>query len=184
LQWEVRAVRERIHKRPDETVYTSPVRKVAKRAVQEPAKGAAASSRKPKGFTDEEKAAMREAIRERQAVHPKGGADGESMVLAKIAEMKEPDRAMAKRVHEIIKANTPDLTPRTWYGMPAYANKDGNVVCFFQPAQKFKTRYSTLGFSDEAKLDEGAMWPVVYALNELTPAEEAKVVALIRKASS
>ena len=148
-----------------------------------PAKSSAAG-KKSTGFTDEEKAAMREYLQERRGAHPKGGADGESAVLAKVSEMKEPDRAMAKRVHEIIKANTPDLTPRTWYGMPAYANKDGNVVCFFQPAQKFKTRYSTLGFSDKAKLDEGAMWPVVYALKELTPAEEAKIVALVKKAAS
>jgi uncharacterized protein YdhG (YjbR/CyaY superfamily) len=148
-----------------------------------PAKSTAAS-KKSKGFTDEEKAAMKEYLRERQGVRPKVGADGESAVLAKIAEMKEPDRAMAKRVHEIIRANRPGLTPRTWYGMPAYANEDGNVVCFFQPAQKFKTRYSTLGFSDKAKLDEGAMWPVTYALKELTPAEETKIVALVKKAAS
>ena len=139
---------------------------------------------KSRGFTDEEKAAMKEYLKERQGVRPKAGADGESAVLAKISEMKEPDRAMAKRVHEIIKANTPGLTPRTWYGMPAYANKDDNVVCFFQPAQKFKTRYSTLGFSDKARLDEGAMWPVVYALKELTPAEEARIVALVKRAAS
>ena len=139
---------------------------------------------KSRGFTDEEKAAMKEALQERKGVRPKAGADGESAVLAKIAEMKEPDRAMAKRVHEIIKANTPGLTPRTWYGMPAYASREGNVVCYFQPAQKFKTRYSTLGFSDKAKLDEGAMWPVVYALKELTPADEARVVALVKKAAS
>jgi uncharacterized protein YdhG (YjbR/CyaY superfamily) len=148
-----------------------------------PAKSTAVS-KKSKGFTEEEKAAMKEYLQERQGAHPKAGADGESAVLAKISEMKEPDRAMAKQVHEIIKANTPGLMPRTWYGMPAYANKDGNVVCFFQPAQKFKTRYSTLGFSDKAKLDEGAMWPVVYALKELTPAEEAKIVALVKKAAS
>jgi uncharacterized protein YdhG (YjbR/CyaY superfamily) len=172
------AVRERVHKRPDEAVHTSPARKVAKKASQKPA----ASSQK--GFTDEEKAAMQEYLRERQAGHPKAGADAESLVLAKIAEMKEPDRAMAKRVHEIIKVSAPGLMPRTWYGMPAYANKDGNVVCYFQPAQKFKARYSTLGFSDKAKLDEGAMWPVVYALNGLTPAEEARIAALVRKAAS
>ena len=139
---------------------------------------------KPRGFTDEEKAAMKEYLQERRGAHPKTGADGESAVLAKISEMKEPDRTMAKRVHEIIRANTPSLTPRTWYGMPAYANSDGNVVCYFQPAQKFKTRYSTLGFSDKAKLDDGTMWPVVYALNELTPAGEAKVLALVKKAAS
>jgi uncharacterized protein YdhG (YjbR/CyaY superfamily) len=148
-----------------------------------PAKSTAAG-KKSTGFTDDEKAAMKEYLQERRGVNPKVGADGESAVLTKISEMKEPDRVMAKRVHEIIKANTPGLTPRTWYGMPAYANTDGNVVCFFQPAQKFKTRYSTLGFSDKAKLDEGAMWPVVYALKELTPAEEAKIVALVKKAAS
>jgi len=140
--------------------------------------------KKSAGFTDEEKAAMKEYLKERQGVHPRGGAEAESAALAKISEMREPDRAMAKRVHEIIKANTPGLTPRTWYGMPAYGNKEGNVVCFFQPAQKFKTRYSTLGFSDKAKLDEGAIWPVVYALKELTPAVEAKIVALVKKAAS
>ena len=139
---------------------------------------------KSRGFTDEEKAAMKEYLQERQGARQKVGADGESAVLAKIAEMKEPDRAMAKRVHEIIKANAPGLSPRTWYGMPAYANREDNVLCYFQPAQKFKTRYSTLGFSDKAKLDEGAMWPVVYALKQLTAAEEAKIVALVKKAAS
>jgi uncharacterized protein YdhG (YjbR/CyaY superfamily) len=137
-----------------------------------------------RGFTDEEKAAMKEYLRERQGGHPKAGADGDGAVLAKISEMKEPDRAMAQRIHEIIKANAPGLAPRTWYGMPAYANEDGNVVCFFQPAQKFKTRYSTLGFSDKARLDAGAMWPVVYALKELTHVEEAKVIALVKKAAN
>jgi len=127
---------------------------------------------------------MKEYLQERQGARQKVGADGESAVLAKIAEMKEPDRAMAKRVHEIIKANAPGLSPRTWYGMPAYANREDNVLCYFQPAQKFKTRYSTLGFSDKAKLDEGAMWPVVYALKQLTAAEEAKIVALVKKAAS
>ena len=135
-------------------------------------------------FTDEERAAMKEYLQERQGVRPKLGADGERAVLAKISVMKEPDRAMAKRVHEIIKANAPGLTPRTWYGMPAYATKDGKTVCYFQSGQKFKTRYATLGFSDKAKLDEGAMWPVVYALTELTPAEEAEIVALVKKAAS
>jgi len=135
-------------------------------------------------FTDEERAAMKEYLQERQGVRPKLGADTERAVLAKISVMKEPDRAMAKRVHEIIKANAPGLTPRTWYGMPAYATKDGKTVCYFQSGQKFKTRYATLGFSDKAKLDEGAMWPVVYALTELTPAEEAEIVALVKKAAS
>jgi len=132
-----------------------------------------------KGFTDEERAAMRERVQELKA----DKADGESAVLAKIAEMREPDRAMGRRLHDIIKASAPALSPRLWYGMPAYA-KGGKVVCFFQPAQKFKTRYATLGFSDEANLDEGALWPVVFALKELTAAEEARIGALVKKAVS
>ena len=134
---------------------------------------------KTKGFTDEEKAAMKEYLQERKGAH-KAGADGERDVLAKIASMKEPDRAMAKRVHAIVRASAPSLAPRTWYGMPAYADKEGKVVCFFQDAQKFKTRYATLGFSDKAKLDEGSMWPSAYALTELTPTEEAKIAALVK----
>ena len=133
------------------------------------------------GFTDEERAAMRERAREAKAAARK--ADGESDVLAKIAEMAEPDRAMAKRLHAIIKTSAPALSPKTWYGMPAYA-KDGKVVCFFQSAQKFKSRYATFGFSDEANLDEGAMWPTSFALKELTAAEEARIGALVRKAVS
>ncbi len=135
-------------------------------------------NKKSKGFTDEERAAMKERAQELKAE-----ADGESAVLAKIAEMQGPDRAMAKRLHAIIKASAPVLSPKTWYGMPAYA-KDGKVVCFFQSAQKFKSRYATLGFSDEANLDEGAMWPTSFALKELTAAEEAKVAALVKKAVS
>ena len=135
-----------------------------------------------KGFTDEEKAAMKEYLRERRGAHQKAGADGESEVLAKIAGMKEPDRTMARRIHAIVKASAPSLSPRTWYGMPAYANREGKIICFFQDAQKFKTRYSTLGFGDKAKLDEGGMWPSAYALTELTPAEEAKITALVKKA--
>ena len=145
------------------------------------------TERKPasKVFTDEEKAAMREYARERKAAARGGAAaeDGEADVLAKIAEMPPPDRAMAERLHALVKAHAPDLMPRTWYGMPAYA-KDGNVVCFFQPAQKFKTRYATLGFSDKAHLDDGTMWPNAFALKELTAADEARVVALIEKAVS
>src|SRR2546422_7774775 len=145
------------------------------------------ATKKFKGFTDEERAAMKEYIQERKTSAARGPradkADGESDVLAKIAEMREPDRAMAKRLHAIIKANAPALSPRTWYGMPAYA-KDGNVVCFFQSAQKFKSRYATLGFSDKANLDEGAMWPTGFALKELTAAEEAKIGALVKKAVS
>jgi uncharacterized protein YdhG (YjbR/CyaY superfamily) len=130
-----------------------------------------------KGFTAEERAAMRERAKELK------GAAGESDVLAKIAEMPKSDRVMAERLHQIAKASAPGLSPRTWYGMPAYA-KDGKVVCFFQSAQKFKTRYATLGFSDKANLDKGAMWPTSYALKELTAAEEKKIAAMVKKAVS
>jgi hypothetical protein len=140
-----------------------------------------------KGFTDEERAAMRERGQELKAAVRRGAragkADGESAVLAKIAEMPEPDRVMAGRLHAIIQASAPALLPRTWYGMPAYA-KDGNVVCFFQSAQKFKTRYATFGFSDKANLDEGTMWPTAFALTELTAADEARIGALVKKAVS
>jgi uncharacterized protein YdhG (YjbR/CyaY superfamily) len=140
-----------------------------------------------KRFTDEERAAMRERAQEQKVAARGGGragkADGESDVLAKIAEMPEADRAMAERLHALIKASAPDLSPRTWYGMPAYA-KDGNVVCFFQSAQKFKTRYATLGFSDKANLDEGAMWPVAFALKELIAEVEARIGTLVKKAVS
>lgn len=136
------------------------------------------------GFTDEERAAMKEHVREFKA-EARGGRgakeDGESEVLAKIAEMPQPDRAMAERLHAIVKANAPALSAKTWYGMPAYA-KDGSVVCFFQNSQKFKTRYATLGFSDKAKLDDGHMWPTSFALKELTAADEAKIIALIKRA--
>jgi uncharacterized protein YdhG (YjbR/CyaY superfamily) len=132
-------------------------------------------------FTAEERGAMKERVKELKAAADK--ADGESDVLAKIAEMAEPDRAMAERLHAVIKASGPALSPRLWYGMPAYA-KNGNVVCFFQPAQKFKTRYATLGFSDAAHLDEGAMWPTAFALTKLTAAEEARIGALVKKAVS
>jgi uncharacterized protein YdhG (YjbR/CyaY superfamily) len=135
-----------------------------------------------KGFTAEEKAAMKERAKEL-----KRGAraeEAESDVLAKIAEMPEPDRVMAQRLHEIIKANAPSLSPKTWYGMPAYANKDGKVVCFFTAASKFNSRYATLGFNDDANLDDGNMWPASFALKKLTPAEEAKIVALVKKAVS
>src|SRR6059036_3685445 len=137
------------------------------------------SGKAVKGFTDEERAAMKERAQELKA----DKADGESDVLAKIAEMPKPDRAMAERLHAIIKASAPARSPRTWYGMPAYA-KDGNVVCFFQSAQKFKTRYATFGFSDKANLDEGALWPVAFVLKELTSAEEARIGALVKKAVS
>jgi uncharacterized protein YdhG (YjbR/CyaY superfamily) len=144
-------------------------------------------NKKNKGFTDEERAAMKERAQELKASARRGPradkADGESDVLAKIAEMQEPDRSMAERLHAIIKASAPELSPRLWYGMPAYA-MGGNVVCFFQSAQKFKTRYATLGFSDKANLDEGAIWPTTFALKELTAAEEAKIAALMKKAVS
>ena len=157
-----------------------------KKVTQESDKSTTAVSKKSKGFTDEEKAAMRERAKELKADEraKKDKGAGENDVLAKIAGMQEPDRAMAKRVHEIIKASAPALSPRTWYGMPAYANKDGNVVCFFQPAEKFKTRYATLGFSDKANLDEGAVWPTSFALKGLTAAEEARIGALIKRAVS
>ena len=144
-----------------------------------------AMSTAPTGrFTDEERAAMKERAQELKAGARADKADGESTVLAKIAEMQEPDRAMAKRLHEIIKASAPDLSPKTWYGMPAYANKDGKVVCFFQSAQKFNARYATFGFNDVANLDEGAMWPTAFALKELTATEEARIIALVKKAVS
>ena len=138
-----------------------------------------------KGFTDEERAAMKERAKELKAEERanKNRAVGESDVLTKIAEMSEPDRAMAMRLHEIITASAPDLSPKTWYGMPAYA-KEGKVVCFFQGAQKFNTRYATLGFSDTANLDEGDMWPTAFALKELTATEEERIGALVKKAVS
>ena len=139
------------------------------------------SGKKSKGFTAEERAAMKERAKEQKAEAQK--ADGESAVLAKIAEMQGLDRAMAERLHEIVKASAPALSPKTWYGMPAYA-KDGKVVCFFQSAQKFNSRYATLGFSDKANLDEGAMWPTSFALKELTATEEAKIGALVKRAVS
>ena len=144
-----------------------------KNATKKPAKAAT-------GFTDEEKAAMRQRAREQKAAADKAG--GEADVLAAIAAMPASDRAMAERLHAIITADAPALSAKTWYGMPAYANTDGKIVCFFQPANKFKTRYATLGFNDSAHLDEGAMWPVAYALKELTTADEAKIAALVKKA--
>ena len=160
-------------------------RKPAKKDTQKSAKSTTATGKKSKGFTDEERAAMKERAKElkAEARADKDKADGESDVLAKIAEMPEPDRAMAERLHAIIKASAPALSPKTWYGMPAYA-KDGKVVCFFQSAQKFNTRYATFGFNDAANLDEGAMWPTSFALKELTAAEEARIGALVKKAVS
>ena len=139
-------------------------------------------SPKGEGFSAEERAAMRERAKELKTEALR--ADGESAVLAAIAELPQPDRAIAERLHAIVKENAPALAPKTWYGMPAYANKDGNVVCFFQSAQKFKTRYATLGFSDKAKLDEGHMWPTAFALKELTEPEEARIAALVKKTVS
>jgi uncharacterized protein YdhG (YjbR/CyaY superfamily) len=153
----------------------------AKKATQKSAKSTTATSRTSKGFTAEERAAMKERAQELKAETRK--AEGEKDVLAKIAEMPEPDRALAERLHAIVKASAPALSPKTWYGMPAYA-KDGKVVCFFQSADKFKSRYATFGFSDEASLDKGAMWPTSFALKELTAAEEAKIAALVKKAVS
>ena len=158
-----------------------------KKDTQKSAKSTTAIKKKFKGFTDEERVAMKERIQELKAAARRGPradkGDGESAVVAKIAGMPEPDRDKGKRLHAIIKASAPALSPRLWYGMPAYA-KDGKVVCFFQSAQKFKTRYATLGFSDTANLDEGALWPVAFALKELTTTEEARIGALVRKAVS
>jgi hypothetical protein len=160
-------------------------RKSAKKATQQSAKRT--TGKASRGFTDDERAAMRERAREVKAVArrgPRAGkGDGEGAVLAKIAEMPEPDRAMAERLHAIIKASAPALSARTWYGMPAYA-KDGKVVCYFQSAHKFKSRYATFGFNDAANLDEGAMWPTSFALKGLTAAEERKIGALVKKAVS
>lgn len=154
-----------------------------RKGMQESAESTTAVNKRPRGFTDEERAAMKARARElkAEARANKSKADGENDVLATTAAMPEPDRAMAKRLHEIIMAGAPALSPKTWYGMPAYAS-GGEVVCFFQSAQKFKTRYASLGFSDAAKLDEGALWPVAFALKELTAAAEARVVALVKKA--
>jgi hypothetical protein len=158
-----------------------------KNDAQKSGKSTTAIKKKSKGFTDDERVAMKERIQELK-VATRGGshadkADEESAVLAKIAEMPEPDRAMGTRLHAIIKASAPALSPKLWYGMPAYA-KDGKVVCFFQNSQKFKTRYATFGFSDTANLDEGSLWPVAFALKELTADEEARISALVKKAVS
>jgi hypothetical protein len=155
--------------------------------TQKPAKRGTAAGPAFEGFTDDERAAMKEHAKELKTAARRGPraakADGEGDVLAKIAEMQEPDRVMAERLHAIIKASAPELAPRLWYGMPAYA-KDGKVLCFFQSGQKFKTRYATFGFSDTANLDEGTMWPNAYALTELTAADEARIAALVKKAVS
>ena len=156
-------------------------RKPAKKGTQKSAKGSSVTGTTTKGFTNEEKAAMRERVKELKAAT--GKADGERDVLAKIAGMAAADRALGERVHKIIKASAPALSPRLWYGMPAYAKGD-KVVCHFQDAQKFKMRYATLGFSDAANIDEGAMWPVAFALKKLTAADEARIGALVKKAVS
>jgi uncharacterized protein YdhG (YjbR/CyaY superfamily) len=157
-----------------------------KKATQKSAKSTTAKGKTSKGFTDEERAAMKERAKElkAEARAKEDRAAGESAVLAAIAAMPEPERAMAERLHAIIKASAPALAPKTWYGMPAYANQDGKVVCFFQSAQKFNSRYATFGFQDTANLDEGAMWPTSFALKELTAADEAKIAALVKKAAS
>lgn len=157
----------------------------AKKGTRKAVKSVSASAKKPKGFTDEERAAMKERAQELKAEARRGAdrAEGERAVLEKIAEMQGAERAMAKRLHAIISASAPVLSPKTWYGMPAYA-KDGKVVCFFQSAEKFQSRYATLGFSDQANLDEGVMWPTSFALKELTAAEEARIGALVKRAVS
>jgi len=164
-----------------------PPMKRPKKSTHRSAKGASATGKKPKGFTADERAAMKERVEELKAQARRGKradqADGERDVLARIAALPQPDRAMGERLHAIIKANAPALAPKTWYGMPAYA-RDGSVVCFFQSAQKFKTRYATLGFSDKAGLDEGFMWPTAFALQELGTVEELRICALLRKALS
>lgn len=154
--------------------------------AQEPARSESPTGDQSGGFSDEERAAMRERARELRAEARAGKdrAKGESAVLAKIAEMPEPDRSMAQRLHEVIQANAPELSPKTWYGMPAYANKDGQVVCYFSAASKSGERYATLGFGAAANLDEGAMWATSFALTELTPSEEARIIALVKKAVS
>ncbi len=156
-------------------------RKPGTKATQKSARSTTATKKRYDGFTDEEKGAMKDRVQEQKAAADE--AAGEGAVLAKIAELPEQDRALGKRLHTIIKASAPALAPKLWYGMPAYA-KHGKIVCFFQSAQKFKTRYATLGFSDAANLDEGAMWPVAFALTKLTAAEEARIGALVKKAAS
>jgi uncharacterized protein YdhG (YjbR/CyaY superfamily) len=157
------------------------MRQPAKKAASKTTSKSVASSKASAGFSAGERAAMKERARELKA--EKSRADGEKDVLAKIAEMKAPDRAMAKRLHAIVKANAPALAPKTWYGMPAYANQDGKIVCFFQSAQKFGTRYATFGFNESATLDDGAMWPVAFALKALTATEEKRIGTLVKQAA-
>jgi uncharacterized protein YdhG (YjbR/CyaY superfamily) len=160
--------------------------KTATKGTRRSAKGTTVTSKKYEGFTAEEQAAMKERAKElkAEARADRDRAAGERDVLAKIAEMPEPDRAMAERLHAIIKASAPDLSPKTWYGMPAYANKDGKIVCFFQSAAKFNARYATFGFQEAANLDEGTMWPTSWALTELTAADEKRIAALVKRAVS
>ena len=153
-----------------------------KKDTQKSTKSTTASGKAHKGLSAEELAAMKETLKERKAAASK--EEAEKAALAAIAAMKEPDRSMAKRIHAIIKDSAPTLLAKTWYGMPAYANEDGKVVCFFQAAQKFNARYATFGFNDSANLDDGAMWPTTYALKELTAADEARIVALVKQAIS
>jgi len=157
-----------------------------KKETQKTAESSAANNNTSQGFTDEEKAAMKERAKElkAEARASKNKAEGENAALAAIAAMPEPDRSLAARLHELIKANAPSLSPKTWYGMPAYVDKDGKLICFFQAASKFNVRYATFGFQPDANLDEGVMWPTSYALKELTTAEEAKIKALLKKAVS
>ena len=154
------------------------LKKAAKKTVKKPTRGSASAT----GLTAEEKAALRETIADQKAAAR--GLEGESALLAKVAAMQEPDRGMAKRIHAIVKANAPTLAPTTWYGMPAYANKDGKAVFFFQDKAKFKARYATIGFNDTANLDDGELWATSFALRTLTPAGEAKIAALVKKAAS
>jgi uncharacterized protein YdhG (YjbR/CyaY superfamily) len=162
-------------------------RKPPKKGTKTSAESTTATGKRSKGFAAEERAAMKERAQELKEESRRGSrarkADGESAVLAKIAEMQGADRALAERLHAIVRASAPDLSPKTWYGMPAYANEDGKVVCFFQDSAKFKSRYATFGFSDQANLDEGAMWPTSFALKELTAADEARIGALVKKAA-
>jgi uncharacterized protein YdhG (YjbR/CyaY superfamily) len=157
-----------------------------KQETQKTTKSTAANNTKSQGFTEEEKAAMKERAKElkAEARESKNKADGENAVLTAIAAMQEPDRSMAARLHEIIKTNAPTLMPKTWYGMPAYADKDGKVICFFQAASRFNVRYATFGFQPDANLDEGNMWAASFALVKLTAAEEARIAALVKKAVS
>lgn len=184
-----RAVLEKPPRRLSPTVgidtMTSRTKETPMNATQKTAKTTSSTGKTAKVFTDDERDAIQQRAKEMKAATRRGAteADGESEVLAKIAEMSASDRDMAERIHAVIKTTAPDLVPKTWYGQPAYA-KDGKVICFFQPAQKFKTRYATLGFSDDAKLDEGTMWPVAFALTTLTAADKARIVALVKKAAS